>query len=70
MELAWRNVGILRKHNILCSFMEKDMVVGAGKKSSILITSIDLEGAGSSMLDPNNIMSFHHYTMPLVEFLS
>ena len=70
MELAWINVGILRKYNILCWFMEQDMVVGAGKKSSILVTSIDLAGAGSSMLDPNNIMSFHDYTMPLVEFLS
>ena len=34
------------------------MVVGARKKSNILVTSIDLAGAGSSMLDPNNIMSF------------
>lgn len=53
-------------HGSWCWYKVQHLLEKAGHQ----VTSIDLAGAGSSMLDPNNIMSFHDYTMPLVEFLS
>lgn len=53
-------------HGGWCWYKVQHLLEKAGHR----VTSIDLAGAGSSTLDPNKILSFHDYTLPLIEFLS
>lgn len=53
-------------HGSWCWYKVQHLLEKAGHR----VTSIDLAGGGSSTIDPNTILSFHDYTMPLIEFLS